>query len=69
MISTSTNAEKQKHYRKQKKLERDTFLEKEKKTKSIYVKTPRVTKKELKDQGLAVKERIQQSGVQKKSIN
>ena len=37
MISTSTNAEKQKHYRKQRKLESDTFLEKERKRQKAHM--------------------------------
>ena len=46
MISTSTNAEKQKHYRKQKKLERDTFLENERKRQKAYMsKHPELLKK------------------------
>ena len=46
MIRTSTNAEKQKDYRKQKKLESDTFLEKERKRQKAFMsKHPDLLKK------------------------
>ena len=57
-----SNTEKQRDYREWKKLEGPDFLEKEcKRQKDNYVKTSSLSKKELQERRMAVKERVQRS--------
>ena len=62
-----SNAEKRRGYREEKKLEGPDFLEKEhKRQKEDYVRTSILSKKELKERRIAVKERVQRSRDRKK---
>ena len=64
-----SNAEKQRDYRERKKLEGPDFLEKERKRqKENYVKTSSLSKKELQERRIAVKERVQRSRDRKKAL-
>ena len=63
------NAEKQRDYRERKKLEGPDFLEKQRKRqKDSYVKTSSLSKKELQERRIAVKERVQRSRDRKKAV-
>ena len=64
-----TNAQKQREYRERKKLNDPKFLEKERKRqKAYYVKTSNLSKKELKERRIDVKERVRRSRDQKKIL-
>ena len=57
-----TNAQKQREYRERKKQQSDSFLEKERKRqKRYYKKTSELSKKQLKERRIAVKERVKRS--------
>ena len=63
------NAEKQRDCRERKKLEDPNFLEKQhKRQKENYVKTSSLSKKELQERRIAVKERVQRSRDRKKAL-
>ena len=64
-----SNAEKQRDYRERKKLEGPHFLEKQRKRqKENYVKTYSLSKTELQERRIAVKERVQRSRDRKKAV-
>ena len=64
-----SNAEKQRDYRERKKLEGPDFLEKQRKRqKENYVKTYSLSKTELQERRIAVKERVQRSRDRKKAV-
>ena len=64
-----SSAEKQRDYREQKKLEGPDFLEMEpKRQKENYMKTSSLSKKELQERRIAVKERVQRSSDRKKAL-
>ena len=63
------NAQKQREYSERKKLNGPKFLEKERKQqKAYYVKTSNLSKKELKERRIEVKERVRRSRDQKKIL-
>ena len=62
-----TNAQKEREHREQKKLNDPKFLEKEhKRQKAYYVKPSNLSKKQLKERRIEVKERVRRSRDQKK---
>ena len=64
-----SNAEKQRDYREQKKLKGSDFLQKEcLRQKENYVKTSGLSKKELQERRMAVKEWLQRSRNSKKAL-
>ena len=64
-----SNPEKQRDYRERKKLEGLDFLEKERqRQKENYVKISSLSKKELQERRIAVKERVQRSRDRKKAL-
>ena len=64
-----TNTQKQRKYRERKKLNDSKFLEKKRKRqKAYYVKTSNLSKKELKERRIEVKERPRRSWDQKKIL-
>ena len=64
-----SNAEKRRDYREWKKLEGSDFLEKvRKRQEENYVKTSSLSKKELQEKRIAVKEKVQRSRDRKKAL-